>query len=241
MFNNDIKSIIFNSKSTGNLSESKQNDIAVDEKQTVSHLLQALDLNVKEDKLLELSRNINNLPLSKCKCVIDKVCSILSVTKNKNALINLFLAINQRLNLMFEVAHYKYIKKKDIEDLEQEKKVLANAAVVAKSHAISVAEFTTFTQTQMDIAKKIQFRLFSNWEQGILELPLTCTDLNEIRKEIMTLNGTIISLIKQHLTEHGCFSEEDLQLSLIIRSTYLLEDEKSLLLEALKLIKLSID
>jgi chorismate mutase-like protein len=71
--------------------------------------------------------------------------------------------IEQRLNLMSEVAKAKWNTGSAIEDPTREQQLLADVAVKASTAGISAEWAQHFFRFQIEAAKQVQYRLFAQW------------------------------------------------------------------------------
>ncbi|OON39432.1 hypothetical protein BTJ39_14225 [Izhakiella australiensis] len=106
--------------------------------------------------------------------------------------------INQRLGWMKDVAGSKAANHQPVEDLAQEKKVMASTLQLAQSQGIAPDSIKPFIQAQMDVAKAIQYRYRADWlstpEKGWHPRPL-----DEVRTKISQLSTQIVEKIAQDL------------------------------------------
>jgi cyclohexadienyl dehydratase len=108
--------------------------------------------------------------------------------------VTLFDVIDQRLELMDEVAAYKWNNQIPIEDLERERVVLDRAATTALNLGIRPEALRTFFQVQMEAAKDIQRYWIRQYESGVD--PGTPPNLSEtVRPELLRLGDAITSAL----------------------------------------------
>lgn len=98
----------------------------------------------------------------------------------------------QRLNLMKDVAAYKWIKQRPIEDLERERVVLNAAVENGLRHELKPDSTTAFFQVQIEAAKEIQLYWFKQWREHKQAAPITAPDLlRDIRPKLIHLGDEI--------------------------------------------------
>ncbi|WP_336768940.1 chorismate mutase [Pantoea endophytica] len=145
--------------------------------------------------------------------------------------------INQRLILMKEVAKYKAIHQQSVEDLIQEKKVLAASVNKAQALGLDGLSVKPFIQAQMDVAKAIQYRYLADWlfAPEYNEEP---RDLDSVRRELIEINDVIlvktVNILKKH-PEHN----SDCSLMASLQQPDLSQSEKEVICRTFKEITLS--
>lgn len=146
-------------------------------------------------------------------------------------------AINDRLKLMKNVAAYKAENHLPVEDLKRERDVQIKAAEVAFNTGLDPLSVNTFIQTQMDAGKAIQYRYRASFLFD-KKYNLTSESINNTRNKILKIDKIILDLISRHLASDQQFKEsQTLELSVLIKSPYLLENEKVAIIESITLIK----
>lgn len=109
----------------------------------------------------------------------------------------LFSLIDARLQLMDEVAAYKWQHKLAIEDSAQEQLVLDKAAEAALNANLDPQTSRQFFVAQIEAAKEIQRYWFSQYEQGGQNPEVRSLD-DEVRPELLRLgNGILNSMSAQ--------------------------------------------
>jgi cyclohexadienyl dehydratase len=104
----------------------------------------------------------------------------------------LYRLIGQRLALMEQVAAYKWINRRPIEDTAREKVVIAQVVYRGLDQGITVKTSADFFQAQIDAAKDIQQCWFDRWRKRAS--PDSAVDLNiEIRPRLISLGSAITS------------------------------------------------
>ncbi|MDC5707640.1 chorismate mutase [Vibrio europaeus] len=150
----------------------------------------------------------------------------------------LFSTINQRLSYMEDVALFKALNHKPIEDIEREKVVIQKASQSAQEQGLDKGSVAGFFEAQISAAKAIQYR----YRADLLSQPTTKSprDLTTVvRPELIKLGKKINQDIADYLSKHGEISDSDLatfKASLDVR--YLSDNDKEALFKALKDIRL---
>ncbi len=101
----------------------------------------------------------------------------------------LFELIDERLELMDEVAAWKWRHHVAIEDLAREAIVLDSASGSALNHGLDPSTARTFFAAQIDAAKAIQAHWFDHYESAPPRGPVT--ELAAIRPELLALGDAI--------------------------------------------------
>ncbi len=114
--------------------------------------------------------------------------------------------INERLSHMRDVAAYKWINQRPIEDLEREAVVIAAATRSGLDQNITAASSKAFFVAQIAAAKEIQQYWFNYWQQhGDPDSP---PDLvNVVRPELLRLGNQILA----GLRHAGTVNPDDIQ------------------------------
>ena len=108
---------------------------------------------------------------------------------------SLFELIEARLQLMNDVAAYKYQHKLGIEDVAREQVVLDKAAIKALAFGLTPASSRFFFAMQIEAAKEIQRYWFDEWTNGAL-LPASAASLDDdLRPRIQALGDAILTAI----------------------------------------------
>lgn len=108
----------------------------------------------------------------------------------------LVLLIQKRLSIMHEVARTKWNQNLPIEDKVREQQILDDLVEKANQKGLDKRWMVTFFQAQMDAAKEIQKRDFSNWRQeGLGMFPHVFSLKDDLRGYIDLLNHEIIVLL----------------------------------------------
>ncbi len=154
-----------------------------------------------------------------------------------NSAHNLFETLNQRLSYMPDVALYKAIHHKPIEDLERENLVINKTQKAAVTHGLAKEYVTDFFLAQIAVAKAIQYR----YRADLLAQPSTKKprDLQtEVRPALITLGNKIIQQLAQYIKENDTFKESQrFEFNRIMTNKYITDKDKALLFNTLLSIK----
>ncbi len=104
----------------------------------------------------------------------------------------LFQLINDRLGYMKEVAAYKWLHQRPIEDLPREAVVIKNAVDAAKRQGLDPETTGAFFQAQIEAAKEIQRYWFNQWTQD-KDQPAEAKDLNDELRPALTVLGNALT------------------------------------------------
>lgn len=122
--------------------------------------------------------------------------------------------INERLSHMKDVAAYKWLNQRPIEDLEREAVVIATATRSGLDYNITTTSSRTFFVAQISAAKEIQQYWFDHWEQH--GAPGSAPDLmSVVRPELLRLGNEILA----GLTTAGTINPRDIQAQGLSRKT----------------------
>ncbi len=112
----------------------------------------------------------------------------------------LFSLVNQRLTWMKDVAAFKWVNKKAIEDKAREEVVIAKAAESAGNEGLDVESAKSFFRVQIEAAKQIQNGWHKEWKEKGFPKDAKFADLKtEIRPALIKLGNEIIARIKTAL------------------------------------------
>ena len=151
----------------------------------------------------------------------------------------LFLAINERLGYMEDVALFKAQNHLAIEDVEREKIVIDKAKRAAQAKGLDPDSVEDFFKAQIAVAKAIQFR----YRADLLSQPSSRNprDLKqEVRPQLIRLGDQIIRQMAMYLDAHGAFKPAafaDFEAALTVN--YVTTPDKRLLFDALLSVKLA--
>ena len=102
-----------------------------------------------------------------------------------------FLLIDERLSHMEDVALHKVENKIAIEDLEREQFVIESAVKSAAELGLFGPSVESFFETQISVAKAIQYRYHADWQSTPPQSP--APDLEVIRLKLSDLGDSILS------------------------------------------------
>ncbi|WP_148242079.1 gamma subclass chorismate mutase AroQ [Enterobacter asburiae] len=116
-------------------------------------------------------------------------------------------AINQRFEVMKDVAGYKLIKGLPVEDLPREEKVLKQTQRFAEEAKLDPLSIEGYIHAQMMVSKAIQYRYLDSWRIKP-ESHWQPKSLPSVREHILELDNRILDLISQQLLAGGGFSHQ---------------------------------
>lgn len=120
----------------------------------------------------------------------------------------LFAAVAERLSHMRDVAHFKSIAGRPIEDRAREEIVLDAAVASAVARGLDAGSVRAFFRAQIDAAKIIQYRYRAAWLADPSALGSTAPDLaTDIRPALTRLGDRIIEALAARLRSHGALPE----------------------------------
>jgi cyclohexadienyl dehydratase len=103
---------------------------------------------------------------------------------------DLYALIEQRLDLMRDVAAHKFANGIAVEDLQREAVVIDQAAADALRHGLTVASSRAFFAVQIEAAKEVQRYWFERWAGT--HKPAAAPDLDtEVRPQLLQLGAAI--------------------------------------------------
>lgn len=120
-------------------------------------------------------------------------------------------AINQRLEVMKDVAGYKLANGLLVEDLPREEKVLKQTQHFADAAKLDPRSIEGFIHAQMMVSKAIQYRYLDRWRIKS-ENNWQPKSLPTVREHILKLDNRILNLISQQLLVGGGFSQEQTEM-----------------------------
>ena len=121
--------------------------------------------------------------------------------------------VTARLSQMKDVAAYKWINNRAIEDLEREKVVIDNAVNVGLSYQLETRSYGNFFKEQISAAKEIQRYWFALWSLEPKLAPASAPNLvDDIRPELIRLGNEITKALGQKSTLSRPLSVEGLSL-----------------------------
>jgi cyclohexadienyl dehydratase len=121
--------------------------------------------------------------------------------------------VTARLGQMKDVAAYKWINNRAIEDLEREKVVIDNAVNVGLGYQLETRSYGNFFKEQISAAKEIQRYWFNIWSRDPKSAPTSAPNLvDDIRPELIKLGNEITAALGQQSTLNGPLTVEGLSL-----------------------------
>ncbi|MEM1156301.1 MAG: gamma subclass chorismate mutase AroQ [Pseudomonadota bacterium] len=151
----------------------------------------------------------------------------------------LFSAIGERLGYMQDVALYKSMNGLPVYDPVREAVVLQQAVEDAQSAGLDPVTVEAFFQTQIALAKVIQYRYLADLQtQGFDQPPV---DLHtDIRPRLITLGAVIIEGIAASLHTSGPITDAQFDVfAAELNLQYVNAQERQVLFDALKEVRLS--
>lgn len=183
-------------------------------------------------------------PLSKLLFVMACCLAVVSPVNAGNTELDKLLGlVNERLQLMKEVAAYKHANNISIENKQREEVVLHSAIAMARAHHLKPASVESFFRLQIEFAKAIQKGWIKNWRaEGAKPLSgEVVPDLaKEIRPKLITLGEQIVEHIYLALPELHNNAQFSLNLTKIesaISARFISTQMKRQLLHALVMIQ----
>ncbi len=162
-----------------------------------------LGLNL-EKKLARQLLEITSIYLLVFLCFFTSPVHAASPPANTPELERLLSLVDQRLQLMQNVAAYKYANHIAIENKPREKVVLASAVASARKHQLDPATLEPFFRLQIKFAKSLQKSWIKKWqaEGGMLQGADAIPDLkNNIRPKLITLGAQLVKQVPLALEE----------------------------------------
>ncbi len=112
--------------------------------------------------------------------------------------------IVMRLDLMDEVAAYKFLNDVPVEDREREAVVLSRAVEAAEDAGLDGATTVAFFSAQIEAAKAIQSCWIERWRRGDASAPAAAPDLTgAIRPRLIEIGDTMIAAIADRAGQPG--------------------------------------
>ncbi|MBV1932961.1 MAG: gamma subclass chorismate mutase AroQ [Porticoccaceae bacterium] len=162
---------------------------------------------------------------------------------SESELARLLDLVNERLQLMKDIAAYKFVNNVDIENTQREEIVLKRVLVGAQENQLNPESVEAFFRLQIQLAKEVQKAWIKHWEvnRGGASANLVAADLNaEIRPKLISLGDQIIHQIPRALPElHGTerFASNLQEINQAITNPYVSNSRKQQLLDTLMKIR----
>ncbi len=149
---------------------------------------------------------------------------------------HLFSLINQRLILMQQVAHYKYIHQQPLFVSAVEQNILQIVGDDAKAAGIDVVKMQNAIQLQMQMGVKVQQAWTDEWQTGIKPVaPLIELD-TQLRPALAKITHEIVlqtAKAKAELADPANHASLTNQINRLIEARFVTESDKQLLLQSL--------
>lgn len=168
-------------------------------------------------------------------------CTTMSSRKKTEEADRLFELVNKRLSYMKDVAAFKWVNERPIEDLAREKVVIQTAAEAAGKEGFDEESTVAFFKIQIEAAKQIQEGWHNEWRENGFPEDAGFADLvTEIRPALIELGDEIIVQIAVAMPVLSEPANSDKLKSMIksgIKVKYVDDETKEKLLAALTEIK----
>lgn len=168
--------------------------------------------------------------------LVSLFCMVSSAFASPDPATSLASAMNQRIQVMKDVAGYKSTHHLPVEDLVREQKVLATAQAEAGEAGVDPQSVAPFIQAQMDAAKAIQYRYLADWLSRP-EPDWKPANLEDVRARISQYDNVILKTISEQLKSGGFSDGERAQLLSLLNAPQLSGADKQHLVDSLALIK----
>ncbi len=151
--------------------------------------------------------------------------------------------VNERLQLMKDVAAYKFVNNVEIENTQREEIVVKRALVGAQNNQLNPESVEAFFRLQIQLAKEVQKAWIKRWEANRDSAPVdhVATDLNaEVRPRLISLGDQIIRQIPRALPElHNTkrFTSNLQEINQAVTNPYVSNSRKQQLLDTLMKIR----
>lgn len=151
-----------------------------------------------------------------------------------NSATNIFKTINERLGYMQDVALYKAIHHKPIEDRQREKFVINKALNAMQHKGLNPERAKSLIKALISVAKAVEYRHLADY---LSQMPKHHPrDLNNIiRPALIRLSNKLMIQLAQYLKLHGSFKQVKFsELDKEINIKYVTKSDKKLIFNALK-------
>lgn len=164
-------------------------------------------------------------------------CNVFAGPVSSVALGTLSTALNERMQVMKEVAGYKAQHHLPIEDLPREQQVIQSMLKNAEQAGLEPDSVEPFVHALMNASKAIQYRYRADW----LSVPdnAAVRDLADTRQQIQRLDSQLLNAIGQQLLAGGFPHAERAWLASQLTAANLSEGDKNSLLTSLASIRRS--
>ena len=137
-------------------------------------------------------------------CLLMSPINVASSPANTPEFERLLNLVDQRLQLMQDVAAYKYANHIAIENKQREKVVLASAIASVRKHQLDPATLESFFRLQIEMAKKIQKGWIDSWKsEGLVpdKANITADLKTKIRPALIVLGAQLVEQLPLALPE----------------------------------------
>lgn len=149
----------------------------------------------------------------------------------------IFQTVHDRLNYMEDVALYKAIHHKAIEDIPREDVVIQKAAQSAQQYKLDPTSSANLAKAQISVAKAIQYR----YRADLLSQPTTRQprDLKQVvRPTLIVLDNQLNEQLSEYLAAGHHFTQKEWpEFQTILNNHYLSQSDKHLLFSALEKVR----
>lgn len=161
------------------------------------------------------------------------VCSnVFAGSVSSVALGTLSTALNERMQVMKEVAGYKAQHHLPIEDLPREEQVMQSMLDHARQAGLEPCSVEPFVHALMNASKAIQYRYRADW-LSVPDNGVPARDLADTRQQIQRLDTQLLNAISQQLKAGGFPHAERAWLASQLTAPNLSEADKNSLLASL--------
>ena len=195
---------------------------------------------------------MNNFPLASLRATITSVCLILGVLApslshaNSPELTKLLQLVDQRLQVMDDVALYKFAHGIPIENKQREAVVLASVIKNAGENNLKPESVEGFFRLQITLAKQIQQGWTDQWRSQGKSPTTVAADIpdlkTDIRPELITLGAQIVKqfpLALPALHDPAQLASSRSEIRETITSPYISTEMKHRLLHAMAMVQVS--
>lgn len=165
------------------------------------------------------------------------VCSnVFAGSVSSVSLITLSKSLNERMQVMKEVAGYKAQHHLPVEDLPREQRVMDSMLKDAQQAGLDPRSVAPFVHALMNASKAIQYRYLADW----LSAPdndAPVRDLADTRQQIQQLDTQLMRAISQQLMSGGFHEADSAWLASQLSAPHLSQRDKHALLASLSLIQ----
>ena len=140
-------------------------------------------------------------------------------------------ALNERMQVMKQVAGYKALHHLPVEDLPREQVVLENMLENARQAGLEPHSIEPFVHALMKASKAVQYRYRADWLSTPDNQPVR--DLADTRQQIQRLDSQLLTAISQRLMAGAFLQDDSAWLLTQLTAPLLSEADKNSLMAAL--------